>query len=162
MLIKDRKSRGVFMNGTKRMEQYVKKILIVEDDLSLRPLWEKFLKFKMNNISMEWAVSGEEALKMITQQNENKTPYFLIIADIFLAGSKTGMELITSDEVAKSGARTILVSAADRDEILKKFGYLVSDAIVLSKPLDFKKYEPIFRKILNGDNALDRLASRLV
>lgn len=136
------------------MEQYVRRILIVEDDLALKPIWEKFFKLMATNAVIDWAVSSEEASKMINLANEAGASYFLIISDIFLAGSKTGMELINSSEVAKSKAKTVLISAADSDEVVEKFGHLVQDTIVISKPFDFKKYEQVFRKIFEKSEEL--------
>ncbi len=137
--------------NTKNTKGKVKKILVVEDDLALRPLWENFFKNREVELSVDWAVSSEEALKMIHQANENHESFFLIITDIFLAGSGTGMELIQSDEVLESKAQTVLISAADRNEIVEKYGHLIPSTIVISKPLDFKKYEPIFKRILTPD-----------
>lgn len=128
----------------------VKKILIVEDDLSLKPLWENFFKYRTQKVNLEWAVSCEEALKMVQKSNREGEPFFLIITDIFLAGSGTGMELLKSREVEKSRARTVLVSVADRDEILTKFGHMMPQTEVISKPIDFRKYAPIINNILNA------------
>lgn len=130
------------------MERYVRKILIVEDDLALKPIWEKFFKVLVSDAVVEWAVSCEEAIKMIDLANASNESYSLIITDIFLAGSKTGMELIKSPEVAASKARTVMVSAADRNEITEKFGHLMPQTLVISKPFDFKTYNQIFKKIL--------------
>jgi len=137
------------MNRTDSLERYVKMTLIVEDDLSLRPLWENFFNLQLTDIGYEWAVSCEEALKMIQLRNKNKDPYFLILSDIFLAGSKTGIDLMTSGAVADSYAYKVLVSATERSEIITKFGHMISEVIVISKPLDFKQIEIIFKKILN-------------
>jgi response regulator of citrate/malate metabolism len=129
-----------------------KKVLIVEDDLSLRPLWENFFKYRTKNVDLEWAVSCEEAIKMVRSSNQQALPFFLIITDIFLAGSGTGLELLCSDEVIKSRARTILVSVADSNEIIQKFGHQIPNSEVMSKPFDFKKYDPIINNILNARN----------
>lgn len=128
----------------------IKKILIVEDDLALKPLWENFFKYRTQEVNLEWAVSCEQALKMVKEANAAGQPYYLIITDIFLAGSGTGMELLKSREVENSHARTVLVSVADRDEILSKFGHLMPRTEVISKPIDFRKYEPIINNILNA------------
>lgn len=128
----------------------VKRILVVEDDLSLKPLWESFFSRRKQEIQMEWVVSCEEARKIVKKSNSEGTPFFLIITDIFLAGSGTGMELLQSPEVASSHAKTVLVSAADRHEILSKFGHLMPNTEVISKPLDFRKYEPILNHLLAG------------
>jgi DNA-binding NtrC family response regulator len=132
------------------MAKGIKKILIVEDDLSLRPLWEVFLSRRFENISIDWVVSCEEALKIVDSANKESKPFFLIITDIFLAGSGTGMELLASDAVAQSGAKTILVSAVDRDEIIEKFGHLLPHTEVMTKPIDFRKYERVIGNILNS------------
>jgi response regulator of citrate/malate metabolism len=131
------------------MGSRAKRVLVVEDDLSLRPLWENFFRYHTESTELEWAVSCEEAIKMVRTANQQALPFFLIITDIFLAGSGTGMELLASDEVLKSKARTILVSVADRDEIIEKFGHQIPTTEVVSKPLDFKKYEPVINNILN-------------
>ncbi len=132
------------------MEHNVKKILIVEDDMALKPIWDKFFGLFSDRIVLEWAVSCEEAIKMVQLANEENGEYFLIISDIFLAGSKTGIQLINSDEVRNSGAKKVLISAADRDEVISKYGQILGDATVISKPFSFKKYNPVFKKILNG------------
>ena len=135
------------------MGSIVKKILIVEDDLSLRPLWENFFRYRTHNVEVSWAVSCEGALKMVEMANKDQTPFFLIITDIFLAGSGTGMELLASEEVQKSEARTILVSVADRDDIIREYGHQIPKTQVISKPLDFKTYEPIINNILESKDA---------
>lgn len=128
----------------------IKRILIVEDDLALKPLWENFFRYRTQQVDLEWAVSCEQAMKMVKKANGAQEPYYLIIADIFLAGSGTGMELLKSKDVEVSQAHTVLVSAADRDEILSKFGHLMPKTEVISKPIDFRKYEPIINNILNA------------
>jgi response regulator of citrate/malate metabolism len=132
------------------MGALAKRVLVVEDDLSLRPLWENFFRHRAESVELEWAVSCEEAVKMVRLANQQAWPFFLIITDIFLAGSGTGMELLSSDEVLNSKARTILVSVADRDEIIEKFRHLIPTTEVMSKPLDFKKYEPVINNILKA------------
>lgn len=132
------------------LEHDVKKILIVEDDMTLKPIWEKFFRLFSDRLLLEWAVSCEEAIKMVQAAIESNKSYFLIISDIFLAGSKTGIQLLSSPEVALSGAKTVLISAADREDIISKFGHMVPDATVITKPFNFKLYSPIFRKLLNG------------
>ena len=138
------------------IDHNVKKILIVEDDLALRPLWERFFNNQTDSIDVGWAVSCEEGLKMIHQANKNGDSYYLIITDIFLAGSGTGIELIKSPEVNKSGAKTVLISVADRDDVIKQFGYLIPETVIISKPLDFKKYATIFKKLLNNELSYNR------
>ena len=132
------------------MVHNVKKILIVEDDMALKPIWEKFFRLFSNQIRLEWAVSCEEATKMVQLANDTAGSYFLIISDIFLAGSKTGIQLINSPEVSASHAKTVLISAADREDVIAKFGHIVPGTLVISKPFNFKTYNPLFKTLLNG------------
>ena len=130
-------------------ERCLRKILIVEDDLALRSIWEQFFKKLGDENCVDWAVSCEEALKMIEQTFESKENYSLIISDLFLAGSKTGMALISSPQVVLSKANTILISASDRDEIIENFGHLLPGTIIISKPISFKKFEIIFKNLID-------------
>lgn len=132
------------------MEHNVKKILIVEDDMALKPIWEKFFRLFSDRLRLEWAVSCEEATKMVQSGNETGAGFFLIISDIFLAGSKTGIQLLNSPEVQASHAKTVLISAADRDDVIAKYGHEVPDTVVISKPFNFRVYNPLFKKLLNG------------
>lgn len=141
------------VNTVTGMGQYVKRVLVVDDDLSLRPLWENFFKQWRLSVAIDWAVSCEEAIKMVKQLNEKSNPYVLIIADIFLAGSKTGIELINSIEVVTSQAKKILISSADKNEIVEKFGHLIPDTEIISKPLDFYKVKSLLKKILNKNES---------
>ena len=137
----------------------VENVLVVEDDMALRPLWSHFFKSKFPDVSVEWTVSCEEALKMIQYANINKKPFDLIITDIFLAGSKTGLDLINSVEVQLSEAKTVLVSSVDSHEIIKKFGQLIPKTIVLSKPFNFNSYELAFKDLLLKNGSIELCAA---
>ena len=125
-----------------------KKILIAEDDLALWPLWDSFFNQQKDPVDIHWTVSCEEAIKMVDQANTEKHSFDLIITDIFLAGSGTGMELLVSPEVKKSCARKLLVSVVDRQDILEKYGDAISDAEVISKPFDVKRYAAVIDNLL--------------
>ena len=142
--------KDVLKELSMNMEHNVKKILIVEDDLALKPIWEKFFRLFSDSIRLEWAVSCEEATKMVQIANETGISYFLIISDIFLAGSKTGIQLLNSREVQASHAKKVLISAADRDDVISKYGHEMPDTLVISKPFSFRQYNPLFKHLLNG------------
>ncbi len=89
------------------MGRGLKRILIVEDDLSLRPLWESFFGTHYPKAWIDWAVSCEQAMVMILEKNKLRKKYHLIISDIFLAGSGTGIDLMKSKVVRDSGAKTV-------------------------------------------------------
>lgn len=121
-----------------------KRVLIVEDDLSLKPVWHEL--FSDMPTQVYWAVSYEESIKIIEQMKRRREAFDLIITDIFLAGSGTGIELIASDQVKDSQAKTILISVADKDEILNEYGHILPNAHVMSKPISIRHY----KKVIGG------------
>jgi DNA-binding response OmpR family regulator len=66
-------------------------VLIVEDDLALRPLWER--TFVAKNVKIDWATNLEEAEQHIRTHYSQNQPYNLVIADISLEGRGTGIDL---------------------------------------------------------------------
>ncbi len=71
------------------------RVLIVEDDMSLTSLLTSVLESMSPNIGIDWATSGEEAEYYLEREEEvyGKCPYDLIIADIFLEGDVTGLDI---------------------------------------------------------------------
>lgn len=131
------------------MKLTAKKVLIAEDDLAQKSLWESFFGSAENQIDLHWTVSCEEALKLIHKSQTESRPFDLIITDIFLAGSGTGMDLLNSELVEKCTAKKVLVSAVEREDVVEKFGHLLTDIEIVSKPINREKYELIINRLLN-------------
>lgn len=127
-----------------------KKVLIAEDDLAQKSLWESFFSSAKSQIELHWTVSCEEALKLVQKSQTENSPFDLIITDIFLAGSGTGMDLLSSEAVEKCSAKKILVSAVEREDVIEKFGHLLPNIEIMSKPISREKYESIVNRILNS------------
>lgn len=72
-----------------------KKILVVEDDKNMTVLLGRALLDASNDIEIQWAASLEQAFTHLIQNADinQKVPYDLIIADIFLEGKGTGLDL---------------------------------------------------------------------
>ena len=130
------------------MKKQNNKILIVEDDLSLRPFWTSILNQCGFAHQLDWAVSCEQAQKLLRHAQSVSDPYAMIITDIFLAGSDTGLDLLNSAEVLQSGAHKLLVSGADEKEIRESFTNLSQEVMVLSKPLTVVKCKRVLEKAL--------------
>lgn len=127
----------------------LKRVLVAEDDLSLWPMWEVIVKRCLPSAEVRWAVSSEEAKRLINESFDDDMPFDVVISDLFLAGSETGLELLRSEEVAKSKASTVLVSMAEIDS-LKEYQSLLPETIFITKPLNVVKCErmmsPIFSR----------------
>lgn len=126
------------------MSNKLKKILIVDDDVTQIPIWKHVVNRTCDQAIISWAVSSEQAKTIISQ-----TRFDLIIVDLFLAGSETGLELLETKEVKNSDADTILVTAADKESLEKhiKSRELKNTKIII-KPLNVVRCERVLNEIL--------------
>ncbi len=71
------------------------RVLIIEDDVSLTNLLTTVLEEISPNIQIDWATSGEEAESYLKREGEifGTHPYDLVVADIFLEGEITGLDI---------------------------------------------------------------------
>ncbi len=128
------------------------KVLIIEDDLSLRPFWMRIFKNISNPPDFEWAISGEEALEKINATNHSQNSFKLIICDLFLAGSQTGLEILNSQSVINSKAKTILVSAVNYEDLKTQFNKNTTPNKMrfIPKPLNLNVCKKIINHILTA------------
>ncbi|MFS4459550.1 hypothetical protein [Bdellovibrio sp. HCB2-146] len=123
------------------------RVLVVEDDLALRPLWELVLKRQFVDYHLDWAISCEEAQRFLTSSIKYQSPYSLIITDLFLAGSGTGLDLIRFKGQIHNTIPLILVSVAEDTLIKENFNKVVSSTTVLTKPLSVPQLDRALEKI---------------
>lgn len=128
------------------MDAGFNKILIVEDDLSQKVLWNHVVARMRTGASIAWGVSAEQAKKLIHQSQKTKTPFDLIVVDLFLAGSETGLDFLKSKEVLSQKAKTILVSAADQISLESHLKDELSQTKLMTKPLSLAKCERIIKE----------------
>jgi DNA-binding response OmpR family regulator len=128
------------------------KILVVEDDLSLRPFWEFLIKKNWPQAQLDWAVSGETAAEML-KTSQRFPPYDIVIADVFLSGALTGLDIVRQvySSEWKHNCEVILSSACNTRQLKVHMAQLEVLAKVLTKP-----YESAFCVELIV-SALDRL-----
>lgn len=124
-------------------------VLVVEDDLSLKPLWELIFRRRMEDWSVDWAISSEEGRRLCLKALSEGHPYALVVVDLFLAGSETGLDFIVSQEVIRIEAPVILVSAIEERRIKENFDEVVKNTPVISKPLSVPKCERVLDRIFS-------------
>jgi len=125
------------------------RILIVEDDLALQPFWNIVLKRCFKEWTSDWAVSAEEAKRMMTQARHEGVPYSLVISDIFLAGSETGLDLFNAKDELQTSIKFLLVSVAEANRVKDSVDEFTGDSAVLTKPLNLPKCERAINQLLN-------------
>jgi response regulator of citrate/malate metabolism len=130
------------------MDSNSNRVLIVEDDLSLMPFWSLILRRCLSGAKIDWAVSCEQAKEFLSQADSSKSPYAMIITDIFLAGSDTGIDLLNSAEAQNSVAPKVLVTSADEHAVNRSYNWENQSVSVLAKPLSVPKCERLLESIL--------------
>jgi len=130
-------------------------LLIVDDSVTAREIL--FTLAESLGFTPELASSGEEALaKLIQAENSNK-PFQLVISD-WQMDHMDGIELgekITQGDVLSSPPPFVLITAYDRDAMLKKAGH-VHLASVMSKPISASTLLDTALKIMGQESlALD-------
>lgn len=111
--------------------------LIVEDDLSYKPLWEFILKKFNSKAKFDWAENAEEAEEKIYQARTGTRFYDLIISDIYLPGTKSGLDLW--HQYGEYYNNMILVSGMDYTNFLNKLSEETYVPPYLKKPLDVQE-----------------------
>lgn len=123
-----------------QLESEFKSVLIVEDDLSLRPLWEQIFSSINQMIKVDWAISANEAELLIRYRFKLGRPYNLVIADITLEGDKTGIDIW--NKYGEETKNFVFVSGSK----ISKFE--------LHRSLDFG-FPPFFQKPLSAKICLE-------
>jgi CheY-like chemotaxis protein len=130
-----------------------KRILVVEDDLALKPIWEHILRRQFTDYHLDWAVSCEEAQKLVSASIVHESPYSLIVTDLFLSGAGTGLDLVRFLARAVKSSPIVLVSVVEELALREKYGELLSNMQVLTKPISVPQCDRALDRIFGVDIA---------
>lgn len=125
------------------------KILVIEDDLALKPLWELISRRNFGPSHLDWAVSADEAEKLFQKSVQNNTPYALVVVDVFLSGSDTGLDFIKNTRALGHKTPVILVSSISETDLKKTYDAVLNPVAVLTKPLNVPRCERLLESILS-------------
>lgn len=111
-------------------------ILVVEDDLSLEPIWFHILNKLCSPVQYDWAYSYAEADRYIKKADKKKSYYDLILSDVFIYGAKSGIDL-WNEQQDKLHPNIILMSSIEPDKIKN---YLKTKKVpdYIQKPIDIE------------------------
>lgn len=130
-----------------------KRVLVVEDDLSLRPFWELVIARHSPSAHVEWAASSERVQAKMRNSDTSSPPYDLIISDIFLAGHQTGIDLLQSMEEIYAGTKMLLVSISQQSDLMKRARESLPNVKFLAKPLSVAKCERALTELIGPAQA---------
>lgn len=132
-----------------RQVEIPRKVLIVEDDLTLEPFWDAVFYKIDPSIVVDWVVTAEAGEILISRSASAGSPYSIIISDLFLLGSKTGVDLWR--EYNESISNFILISVIEPQKILRMCGRMAEPPEVICKPLDARECVRVVRSALRKD-----------
>ncbi|MBM4159046.1 MAG: response regulator [Ignavibacteria bacterium] len=122
------------------------KILVVDDEKDIEPLFnQKFRpELKNNKLRFEFAFSGEDAVKYLSEKNVSDI--VLILSDINMPGMN-GFELLEKIKDKFPQIKVFMITAYDDDEKQKKASKLGAD-MYLTKPINFENLKKeIFKNV---------------
>ena len=113
-----------------------KKILVVDDEKDIQPLFLQMfrLEIKKKLVEFDFAFSGLEALNSLSKAHEKD--YILILSDINMPGM-SGLDLLKEIKSTYKSQKVMIITAfGDEDNYTKAVEYGANDFLV--KPIDFK------------------------
>ena len=122
-------------------------ILIVEDDESYRPIWREILAGVCPRAHVDWVPTEEAAERLIRNRVLSGQRYDLVIADVYLAGQRTGIDLWRRYGIA--GTQFLLVTGQNKRELHRLFGSEIMPPL-LCKPLEFRTSRQALEKLLEA------------
>jgi DNA-binding response OmpR family regulator len=112
----------------------IPRILVVEGDATMKPLFEYILSELHPLGELEWARTAEDAEQLIAKNHKAHTPFDIVISEILLAGSISGVDIWRKYQ--GSSSNFILMSSMAPGRI---FEFLRKNEVApfyMQKPLD--------------------------
>ena len=135
--VKNQPTTGANLNG--EIERALMKrpaVLIVEDDVTLEPLWSYVIEKAMPGAIVTWVLTEEAAEKQIQRRRMSDEDFDLIISDIFLQGSRNGLDLWR--KYGSTRSQFLLMSVLSPSKLEAMFGSKDNLPLYVQKPLNPK------------------------
>jgi CheY-like chemotaxis protein len=121
-----------------------RKILVVEDDLELSTVIDRVLQSIDPMITVDWVTSAEQAVALI----KDKKAYDLIVTDIFLDGTKSGVDLWKLCQERLPRIPVIVTSALPVDRFFAILGKDSISPAYLPKPFQLTECQQMLEGML--------------
>lgn len=127
-----------------------KRILIVEDDITLEPFWISAVHKADPKADVTWVCSERDAEREILRAHKRKMPFDLIITDLFLAGPRTGIDLweVVGEDLRN---RMILTSGIHPEKFRRYFGDHTIAPPFLQKPYSMAECVETIRWMIGAE-----------
>lgn len=125
-----------------------KRVLVVEDDRSLRPVLFRMLEKINPDAVVDWAGSAEDAFELLKRKirKNAKEPYDLILSDVWLEGDRSGLDLLNACRQARLKSKVVLTSG---------HGAVNTAVPFLPKPITFSALERTVGPIIADPESME-------
>ncbi len=124
-----------------------RRALIIDDDVTMRPLMEYIVNKAMPGAYVDWADGADSAIKLIEDKINANRPYDIVIADVFLSSQKTGIDLWR--DYSGAGLNFLLISAIHPAKFRGMLRGTERPPIFLQKPILPDECAEILQIIVN-------------
>jgi DNA-binding NtrC family response regulator len=138
---------GLSLDRTKRPKDPLH-VLIVEDDLDLYMVIETVLQGIDPSVRIDWATSAETAAVQLRESGRRRFGYDLIVADIFLNGEGTGVDLWNQCHDICPEVPMIIMSSLPPHKYEAMLGQQAISPPYLAKPFKLQECKMLFREML--------------
>lgn len=109
-------------------------VLVVEDDLSLEPIWNHIFSQLNFTVEFDWVYSFSEAERSLKNKAKNNSDYDLVLLDIFVYGSKCGIDFWGQYHELMN-EKLIVMSSIEQSKI-KGYLHANCDPLYIQKPIN--------------------------
>lgn len=140
----DRKTRLFHKSNSER------KVLVVEDDTDLTAIIDDVLKSIDPKITVDWATSADQAIDLIEGRlrESEESPYEMILADIFLEGNATGVDLWRLCKKSLPQIPIVVMSSLPVNQFFTMLGHDTIAPPFLGKPFQAGQCKQMLEGIL--------------
>lgn len=130
------------------------RVLVVDDDQELSVVMSQILKSIDPKVEIDLATSAEEAVEQLHYRDQElrgsrrERPYDLIVADIYLEGRKSGLELLESHLQDYPKIPVLVTSGMPLDRFLKAYGRDSVCPPFMQKPFSVGECRQMFEGLL--------------
>jgi len=119
------------------------RVLVVEDDLDIRPVILNVLRAIEFPFELTWERNAEAATKLVSDLAKMISPknFDLIIVDLFLEGPHNGIEFLKFISDYYTTTPAFVISAADEAEVKKQMDCYAVWPHFLPKPLETVEFQ---------------------
>lgn len=131
---------------SKKASTNIQRILIVEDELSLKTVLEYIIRSVDKNIEIHWAVTAEKAMLYL-----NKYDYDFVLTDHYLEGSLTGLVVWKYTRKHYPQLPIAMMSSLKVHEFLRLTKHLKETPAFLPKPFSYEEFKSFVNSRINNN-----------